>query len=413
LCDKHPEIIHAPELSFFRTWLVKLGATIPTQEKSSASHGHQHTHEGGCCGHQAEDDDDDMPKKPTSHDDEDDDKMKTNVVASDPESEIELDSTGVVETPDNDTPQAMGDFDVEVTDAMMEQADAKRSEAQQKVGEQHFDEAIKLFTEAIQNNPQLAILYAKRAQCYIKLQKPNAAIRDCNRALDLNENSQQALKWRGKAFRMLGNWEAAYKDFCKAQLSDFDDDVQQWIKEVEANAKKLSEHKRKYERKREEKELESKRERIKKAQAAYEKARKEEQERRSKDDHHSGEFPGFPGAGGPHGAGPMGGGPGGMGGMGGLGAFMNDPEIMTALQDEDVQKAFSEISTNPSKIADYQNNPKVRKIMEKIAGKFGGGGAGGMGGMGGMGGFPGGMGGFPGGPAPGSGPTNSTANDLD
>jgi len=36
-------------------------------------------------------------------------------------------------------------------------------------------------------------------------------------------------------FSMLGNWEAAYKDFCKAQLSDFDEDVQTWCKEVEAN----------------------------------------------------------------------------------------------------------------------------------------------------------------------------------
>jgi hypothetical protein len=36
-------------------------------------------------------------------------------------------------------------------------------------------------------------------------------------------------------FSMLGHWEAAYKDFCKAQLSDFDEDVQTWCKEVEAN----------------------------------------------------------------------------------------------------------------------------------------------------------------------------------
>ncbi len=36
-------------------------------------------------------------------------------------------------------------------------------------------------------------------------------------------------------FSMLGHWEEAYKDFCKAQLSDFDEDVQTWCKEVEAN----------------------------------------------------------------------------------------------------------------------------------------------------------------------------------
>ena len=84
---------------------------------------------------------------------------------------------------------------------MLEQAEVKRSEAQSKLSEGAFEEGISLFTQAIENNPQSAILYAKRAQCYIKLQKPNAAIRDCDRALELNENSQQALKWRGKANR--------------------------------------------------------------------------------------------------------------------------------------------------------------------------------------------------------------------
>ena len=84
---------------------------------------------------------------------------------------------------------------------MQEQADAKRGEAQAKVAEGAFEEAIALFAQAIENNPHSAILYAKRAQCYIKLQKPNAAIRDCNRALEINENSPQALKWRGKANR--------------------------------------------------------------------------------------------------------------------------------------------------------------------------------------------------------------------
>lgn len=38
---------------------------------------------------------------------------------------------------------------------------------------------------------------------------------------------------------MLGHWEEAYKDFCKAQISDFDEDVQTWCKEVEANVNDL------------------------------------------------------------------------------------------------------------------------------------------------------------------------------
>ena len=38
---------------------------------------------------------------------------------------------------------------------------------------------------------------------------------------------------------MLGNWEAAYRDFCKAQISDFDEDVQAWLKEVEVNVRSV------------------------------------------------------------------------------------------------------------------------------------------------------------------------------
>ncbi|CAF5035819.1 unnamed protein product, partial [Rotaria socialis] len=76
---------------------------------------------------------------------------------------------------------------------------------------------------------------------------------------------------------MLGDWDEAYKDFCKAQLSDFDEDVQTWCKEVQA--KKVAEHKRKYERLREVKEIDAKRERVRKAQEAYAKAQQEENER--------------------------------------------------------------------------------------------------------------------------------------
>ena len=115
---------------------------------------------------------------------------------------------------------------------------------------------------------------------------------------------------------MLGNWEAAYKDFCKAQLSDFDEEVQIWCKEVAANvyrclvivqlqyyfsaqAKKISEHKRKYERRREDKEANAKRERIRKAQEAYAKAQQEENERRAQEQQKrptgGQQFPGFPG----------------------------------------------------------------------------------------------------------------------
>ena len=39
-----------------------------------------------------------------------------------------------------------------------------------------LQKAIDLFTDAIELKPRLAVLYAKRASVFIKLQKPNAAI---------------------------------------------------------------------------------------------------------------------------------------------------------------------------------------------------------------------------------------------
>lgn len=68
----------------------------------------------------------------------------------------------------------------------------------------NFDEAIKLFTEAIFKNP-LASMYAKRASCFIRMQKPNAAIRDCDEAIKINPDSAQPYKWRGRAHRLLFN----------------------------------------------------------------------------------------------------------------------------------------------------------------------------------------------------------------
>lgn len=36
---------------------------------------------------------------------------------------------------------------------------------------------------------------------YVKLQRPKAAIRDCTRAIEMNPDSAQPYKWRGKSYR--------------------------------------------------------------------------------------------------------------------------------------------------------------------------------------------------------------------
>lgn len=206
-------------------------------------------------------------------------------------------------------------------------------------------DAVNYYTEAILLNPT-ALFHAKRGQAFLKLRKPNAAIRDCDRALKMNPDSAAAFKFRGRAHRLLGNWEDAAKDLRQACKLDYDDETDEWLKEVTPNAKKLEQHKIKQERKKAEKELTDRKERVRRAQEANKRAA-EENKKHAEDD--GGDF--------------------GMGG--GL-----PPDFMEAFSDPEVAAALQDVMTNPGNIMKYQNNPKVMNLLKKFAGAAGGGGGG-------------------------------------
>lgn len=337
LCESNPEILHLPEMSFFRTWLQSMGATLPPKTTGSC--------QGGCpC---------DPP--PTSASASPPEPEPPKLSESD-ESEIEIDREGVID-PDTVEPQDMGEFEnAEVTEEMMEKANEKKMEAIDALGEGDLQKALDLFTEAIKLNPCIAILYAKRASVYIQMQKPNAAIRDCDRAISINPDSAQPYKWRGKAHRLLGHWEEAARDLATACKLDYDEGTSAMLKEVQPKANKIMEHRRKYERKKEEKEVREKQERIKKAREEHARAQREEEARQFG----GGAFPGpagFPGGGPP--------------GMPGLGELLKDPELLNAMKDPEVMAAFQDVAQNPANISKYQNNPKIMALVTKLSSKFG------------------------------------------
>ena len=51
--------------------------------------------------------------------------------------------------------------------------------------------------------------------------------------MQLNPDSAQGYKWRGKAHRLLGHWEEACKDLQTACKLDYDDSAYEMLKEVE------------------------------------------------------------------------------------------------------------------------------------------------------------------------------------
>uniref|UniRef100_A0A2K6SN60 Hsp70-interacting protein N-terminal domain-containing protein n=1 Tax=Saimiri boliviensis boliviensis TaxID=39432 RepID=A0A2K6SN60_SAIBB len=188
MCKQDPSVLHTEEMRFLREWVESMGAKSEENTKE---------------------------EKPDSK------KVEEDLKADEPsseESDLEIDNEGVIE-PDTDTPQEMGDKNTEITEEMIDQANDKKVSAIEALNDGELQKAIDLFTDAIKLNPRLAILYAKRATVFVKLQKPNAAIRDCDRAIEINPDSAQPYKWRGKAHRLLGHWEEAAHDLLWTQKS--------------------------------------------------------------------------------------------------------------------------------------------------------------------------------------------------
>ncbi len=130
----------------------------------------------------------------------------------------------------------MGDASkTDLSEDEMNSFEEKRGEAMSALGDGEFQKAVDLFTEAIKMNAGSAAVFAKRGNAYLKLKKPNACIRDCSRAIELNPDNAAAYKFRGRANRLLGNFEEAAKDLRLACRIDYDDTANEWLQEVTPN----------------------------------------------------------------------------------------------------------------------------------------------------------------------------------
>ncbi|KAK4795940.1 hypothetical protein SAY86_028266 [Trapa natans] len=285
------------------------------------------------------------------------------------ESEIEIESETV--EPDNDPPQKMGDPSAEVTEENRDASQAEKALAMEALSEGNLEKATKHLTEAITLNPTSAIMYATRASVYIKMKKPYAAIRDANAALKINPDFAKGYKSRGMARAMLGQWEEAAKDLHLASKLDYDEEIHNVLKKVEPNARRIVEHRRKYDRlhkEREKRRLELERQRSRaKAQAACEKAKNQEQSSDSRKP--SGMPSGFP-------CGMRGGSPGSMPGEKpgnvDFSKILNDPDLMSAFKNPEIMAALQDVMKNPANLAKHQANPKVASVIAKMMSKFAG-----------------------------------------
>jgi len=221
------------------------------------------------------------------------------------------------------------------------------SEARSAARDGNHGEAILKLSEAIKRNPTQSSLFAFRAEYLLAQKKPNAAIRDANKALELNPDSSRAFKIRGKARRYLGKYLEAFYDLSQGNSLDWDESTVALIKEISERAERAKQRARKDDEKHRIEQL--------KREAAEKRRRQQEEEDRQQ---HSG-----------------GGGGGGFEGFGDILGQLNDPEIQAILKSHpDIpQKVMKAVSGDASAMAD----PNVQKIIQKLQASFASGGFGG------------------------------------
>lgn len=292
LCQVNPAILNLPQLKFFRDWIEDLGGSVPSGPTgdSQKKEPHGESYDQKSNGH------DESEAKPSYADaakgktawgaKEEEPSSESEESESSESEELMMDDLSDDENViigDNDPPQDMGDDTKEPTDAEQDEAMNMRSLGMQALGNGDNEGAIQHFTAGIKLDNTKTVFFVKRGTAYLRLKKPNAAIRDCRKALSLNPDSAAAYKTLGKAQKLLGFWDEACHSFEEAQKIDFDEDILMLLKDIKPKAMKIREHKQAMERKQKEKEIKERIKRVKKAQKEQEKARKE-QERRQKEE---------------------------------------------------------------------------------------------------------------------------------
>ncbi|CAD5112205.1 DgyrCDS1439 [Dimorphilus gyrociliatus] len=94
-----------------------------------------------------------------------------------------------------------------------QQAEKLKEKANERFKNLEFNEAIELYTQAIELNPNVAAYYANRSFSYLKTECFGYALADASKALELDPKYIKAYYRRASANMALGKFKLALKDF--------------------------------------------------------------------------------------------------------------------------------------------------------------------------------------------------------
>ncbi|KAJ8942324.1 hypothetical protein NQ318_005316 [Aromia moschata] len=95
----------------------------------------------------------------------------------------------------------------------IELAEKYKSEANEYFKKQDFNNAIELYTKAIEKNPNVAIYYANRSFAYLKTECFGYALTGASKAVELDKTYVKGYYRRAAAHMSLGKFKEALKDY--------------------------------------------------------------------------------------------------------------------------------------------------------------------------------------------------------
>jgi len=209
--EADPSIIHKPDLQFFKDFLLKIGATLPSKPFGAA----------------AADDDEEEDGEEDVPDEADPQRL--------PEDKPPF-------------PPVVPSDEVELTDDQMDEQHAAKEAAMEALEANELEKALEKYIEYMNFGNPTAMIYAKRAEILLKLKRPNACIADCTAAIGINPDSGKAHRIRGKAHRSLCQWEEAHRDLALGQKLDYDDDTAEMQKIVDAKWQRIQKKRKRQEK---------------------------------------------------------------------------------------------------------------------------------------------------------------------
>ncbi|KAL3832002.1 hypothetical protein ACJMK2_023686, partial [Sinanodonta woodiana] len=90
--------------------------------------------------------------------------------------------------------------------------DDLKAEGNEYVKEGKFRDAIKCYTECIGLSPDESVSFTNRALCYLRINEPSSAEKDCDQALNLDGKNIKALFRRAQAKKMLQRYKESLED---------------------------------------------------------------------------------------------------------------------------------------------------------------------------------------------------------